>query len=89
MQNLTARAARSIFRHVNALAAPTGHALKVERVAARVKAKDLAAQMGVSGSRLSHLEREQYPSPEMVSRYRVALVQCQNLPHVSPSVTVA
>lgn len=62
---------------------PSGHDLKVERVSARVKAKHLAAQMGVSGSRVSSLEREEFPSAEMVQRYREALAQCQNVPHAA------
>lgn len=60
---------------------PTGLTLKVERVAARVKAKHLASAMGVSPSRVSSLEREQYPSPESVRAYRAALATCQNVPH--------
>lgn len=59
----------------------TGHQLKVERVAARVKAKDIAAQMGVSASRVASIEREEFPSVEAVSRYRSALEACQNVPH--------
>lgn len=74
---------------MNAATGPTGHELKVERVSVRVKAKDLAAQMGVSGSRLSHLEREQYPSAEMVVRYREALVQCENVLHFGAAAAVA
>lgn len=60
---------------------PTGHNLKVERVTARVKSKDLAAQMGVSGSRLSAIEREEFPSAEIVLRFRAALDTCQNVAH--------
>lgn len=60
---------------------PTGHDLKVERVSARVKGISLAAQMGVSGSRIAAIEREQYPSVEVVHRYREALRACQNVPH--------
>lgn len=66
---------------VSTNAGPTGHNLKVERVTARVKSKDLAAQMGVSGSRLSAIEREEFPSAEMVRRFRDGLEQCQNVPH--------
>lgn len=58
---------------------PSGLTLKVERVAARVKAVDLAARMGVSPSRLSAIEREQYPSGDIVQRYREALATCKNV----------
>lgn len=60
-------------------AEPTGLTLKLERVQARVKLKDLAQQMGVSPSRLSVIEREQYPSPDSVRRYREALGTFQNV----------
>lgn len=59
----------------------SGLDLKVERVAARVKQKHLADQMGVDASRVSAIEREQFPSAHMVQRYRDALAQCQNVPH--------
>lgn len=62
---------------------PTGHQLKVERVTARVKGKELAARMGVSSSRLSAIEREEFPSDAMVARYRMALTQFANVSHVS------
>lgn len=63
--------------------APTGLDLKVERVTARVKQKRLADQMGVDASRVSAIEREQFPSEAMVKRYRDALAQCQNVPHAA------
>ncbi len=62
---------------------PTGLSLKVERVRARVKLKDLAQEMGVSPSRLSAIEREQYPSPDSVRRYRDALGTFQNVPRAA------
>lgn len=62
---------------------PTGHNLKVSRVAARVKAKDIAAHMGVSASRVSSIERDQFPSTAAVARYREALSACQNVPHTA------
>jgi transcriptional regulator with XRE-family HTH domain len=49
--------------------------LKVERVSARVKQYRLAEAMGVSTSRVSAIEREEYPSPEIVARYRAAIAQ--------------
>lgn len=58
---------------------PTGLTLKIERVAARVKAKHLAHEMGVSPSRVSTLEREQFPSRESVRAYRAALITCMNV----------
>lgn len=74
---------RATNRHVIDGSGPTGHQLKVERVAARVKGVRLAAQMGVSGSRVAAIEREQYPSTETVRRYREALAACQHVAHVS------
>lgn len=67
---------------MNANEPVTGHHLKVRRVDARVKAVQLAVAMGVSNSRVSAIEREQFPSAEVVERYLVALAQCQNVPHV-------
>lgn len=55
---------------------PTGLALKLERVGRRVKATLLAEAMGVSKSRVSAIEREQFPSVEIVERYRAALDTC-------------
>lgn len=58
----------------------TGLDLKVERTRKRVKATLLAAQMGVSKSRLSAIEREGYPSADIVARYRSALATCATSP---------
>ena len=58
----------------------TGLDLKVERTRKRVKATLLAAQMGVSKSRLSAIEREGYPSADIVARYREALATCATSP---------
>lgn len=60
---------------------PTGHDLKVERVSARVKQAALGAHMGVTYSRVAAIEREQFPSAEIVRRYRSALDMCQNVQH--------
>jgi transcriptional regulator with XRE-family HTH domain len=68
---------------VNTNEAPSGHLLKVERVSARVKAKQIAALMGVSPSRVASIEREEFPSTEVVQRYRAALAACQNVPHTA------
>lgn len=54
----------------------TGLDLKLERVAARLKARQVAEAMGVSPSRISLIEREAFPTPEVVRRYRVALATC-------------
>jgi hypothetical protein len=54
----------------------SGLDLKVERTRRRVKAKRLAAVMGVSASRVTAIEREQFPSNEIVERYRSALDTC-------------
>lgn len=54
----------------------TGHSLKVTRVTQRVKAVQIATAMGVSKSRVSMIEREQFPSDDMISRYLAALATC-------------
>ena len=61
----------------------SGLDLKVERTRRRVKAKRLAAVMGVSASRITAIEREQFPSEEIVERYQSALDTC------APSATPA
>jgi transcriptional regulator with XRE-family HTH domain len=58
----------------------TGLSLKVERVARRVKATALAEAMGVSKSRVSAIEREGYPTNDMIARYRAALDTCDASP---------
>lgn len=58
----------------------SGLDLKVERIQRRVKANALADAMGVSKSRVSAIEREQFPSPEIVGRYRVGLDTCAPTP---------
>lgn len=62
------------------MADTTGLDLKLERVAARVKARQVAAAMGVSPSRVSLIEREQFPSPDVVRRYRDAVATCATSP---------
>lgn len=54
----------------------TGHSLKVMRVTRRLKAWQVAAQMKVSPGRVYEVEREQFPSAEMVGRYVAALDTC-------------
>jgi hypothetical protein len=51
--------------------------LKLERVAADVDGKDVAAQMGISASRLSRIEDDPNLTSAMVSRYREALQRCR------------
>lgn len=50
--------------------------LKLQRIAARVKQRQLAAQMGVSESRVSAIEREAVVTPETRARYLDALGIC-------------
>ena len=73
---LTARYARAYTRAV------TGLELKLRRVGARVKAKDLAAAMGVTTSRISAIEREAIPTDETRRRYVAALQMLTDVPHV-------
>jgi transcriptional regulator with XRE-family HTH domain len=51
--------------------------LKLERVAADITVKDVAAQMGISASRLSRIEDDPSLTARMVDRYRVALTTCR------------
>lgn len=59
---------------------PTGLDLKIERMRVRVKARQIADAMGVSQSRISLIEREQFPTPEVVQRYRDAIATCAASP---------
>jgi transcriptional regulator with XRE-family HTH domain len=68
---------------VNDTDSPRGLDLKVERVSARLKQYQIAEHMGVSASRVAAIEREAYPSGEVVRRYREALGACQNVPHAA------
>lgn len=52
---------------------PTGLALKVERVAADVSSSDLALAMGVTVSRLSHIEGSRKVTLKAAAKYRAAL----------------
>lgn len=56
--------------------ATTGLQLKVKRVAADVRLKDLAAQMGVTDSRVSRIEASRQVTPEAEARYLSALDTC-------------
>lgn len=55
----------------------TGMTLKLERVAADVAVKDVAAQMGISASRVSRIEDDPGLTDRMVLRYRDALSMCR------------
>lgn len=54
-----------------------GMTLKLERVAEDVPVKDVAAQMGISASRLSRIEDDPNLTGRMVTRYREALERCR------------
>lgn len=54
----------------------TGLDLKLKRVAADVKAKDLASAMGVTDARVSHIEKGRTVTPEAETRYLDALRMC-------------
>ncbi len=54
----------------------TGLELKLRRVAADVRSTDLARAMGVSQSRISHIERQRIVSEEAAARYVAALATC-------------
>lgn len=55
----------------------SGLDLKLARVAARVKQNHLGAAMGVSQSRVSAIEREQFVTNETADRYLAALDTCR------------
>lgn len=67
---------------------PTGLDLKVERTRLRVTGRQLAQEMGVSAGRISHIEAEQFPSADIVKRYRDALATCVTSP-TNPTEAVA
>lgn len=54
----------------------TGLDLKLERVAARLRQRQIGDAMGVSGSRVAAIEREAVVSAETVARYREAMRVC-------------
>lgn len=66
--------------HVNTDTRPTGIELSFERQVERpkIEAQTVAAEMGISKSRISKIENDPKPQTErMVSRYRVALEKCR------------
>lgn len=60
--------------------AVTGLELKLQRVALRVKNRELAEAMGVDPSRISAIERQAYVTPETVERYTKALGTLRQVP---------
>lgn len=56
--------------------APSGLDLKLERTAKRVKGTEIARAMGVSRSRVGHIEETDLVSPRTAARYRAALATC-------------
>lgn len=58
----------------------TGLDLKLLRVAARVKTIELADAMGVSDSRVSHIESRAVVTDEAAQRYRAALATLTTVP---------
>lgn len=55
----------------------TGLDLKLERVAAQVRVKELADAMGISWSRVSRIEAQPTVTDRLVTRYRAALGTCR------------
>lgn len=55
---------------------PDGLTLKLERTAARITGTAIARAMGVSSSRVGHIEASAYVTPETIARYRRALSTC-------------
>ena len=54
----------------------TGLELKLLRVAADIRVKDLALAMGVTDSRITYIEGRRNPTLEAVERYLSALDMC-------------
>jgi transcriptional regulator with XRE-family HTH domain len=54
----------------------SGKDLKLRRVDADVKVKDLAAAMGVTDSRISRIENSRTVTPDAITRYLTALSTC-------------
>lgn len=54
----------------------SGKDLKLQRVAADVKVKDLASAMGVTDSRISRIENSRIVTPDAEARYLAALTTC-------------
>lgn len=54
----------------------TGLELKLKRVAADVRVKDLALAMGVTDSRITYIEGRRTPTPDAIERYLTALDMC-------------
>lgn len=54
----------------------TGKDLKLRRVGADVRTKDLASAMGVTDSRVSRIENSRIVTEEAMARYLVALHTC-------------
>lgn len=55
----------------------TGLDLKVERVRAKVRVKEMARALGVSDSRVTRIEAQPTVVDAMVERYRAALGTCR------------
>lgn len=54
----------------------TGLELKLKRVAADVRVKELAEAMGVTDSRITYIEGRRNPTQEAIDRYMNALSTC-------------
>ncbi len=54
----------------------TGLELKLKRVAADVRVKELAQALGVTDSRVTYIEGRRNPTPEAIDRYLAALDMC-------------
>lgn len=67
----------------------TGLDLKLKRVAADVRAKDLAEAMGVADSRISHIEKSRVVTEEAASRYLAALETLATVPAVERQIEAA
>lgn len=54
----------------------SGLTLKLERVASRLTATSIGRAMGVSNSRIGHIESSAFVTPGTVARYRAAIATC-------------
>lgn len=59
---------------------PAGLTLKLERIAARAKAQDVAREMGVTPARIGQIEALAVVTSETAARYRAALSRLVEVP---------
>ena len=74
MSNGPAGRLEKILAHATLAGRPSGSVLRLERLALRIDQTMMAKHMHMSRQRLDTLERRDRLTPEMVERYRAALL---------------